>query len=66
MGLSEEVGARPLRERIAERLLDSVPGSEPEFPYAANFTAEQIAELRRFLPERLARAAVLVPLVERP
>jgi 8-oxo-dGTP pyrophosphatase MutT (NUDIX family) len=66
LGLSEEVGSPPLRERIAELLLDSAPGSEPEFPYAANFTPEQIAELRQFLPERLARAAVLVPLVERP
>jgi 8-oxo-dGTP pyrophosphatase MutT (NUDIX family) len=55
-----------LRERIVERLRDSRPGDEPEFPYAANLTPQQVAELRQFLPERLARAAVLVPLVERP
>ena len=55
-----------LRERIVERLRNSVPGDQPEFPYAANLTPEQVAELRQFLPERLARAAVLVPLVERP
>jgi 8-oxo-dGTP pyrophosphatase MutT (NUDIX family) len=66
LALTEEACARSLRERIAESLLGSSPGSEPEFPYAANFTPEQIAELRQFLPERLARAAVLVPLVERP
>jgi 8-oxo-dGTP pyrophosphatase MutT (NUDIX family) len=46
-------------------LRDTAPGGEPEFPYAAQFTAEQLASLRQFLPERLERAAVLVPLVER-
>ena len=66
MGLPDEVAPPPLRDRIVDLLRDTVPGQEPEFPYAASFTAEQIAELRQFLPERLARAAVLVPLVERP
>jgi len=64
--LTEQGVAASLRERIVARLRNSEPGSEPEFPYAASFTPGQIAELRQFLPERLARAAVLVPLVERP
>ena len=66
MALPEQIALASLRERIVERLRNSVPGHEPEFPYAANLTPEQVAELRQFLPERLARAAVLVPLVERP
>jgi 8-oxo-dGTP pyrophosphatase MutT (NUDIX family) len=62
-----ELGApTSLRERIVERLRHSVPGDEPEFPYAANLTPEQVSQLRQFLPEQLARAAVLVPLVDRP
>jgi 8-oxo-dGTP pyrophosphatase MutT (NUDIX family) len=64
--LPNRVPSMSLRDRIVERLRGSVPGEEPEFPYAANLTPEQVAELRQFLPERLARAAVLVPLVERP
>ena len=56
-----------LRQRIHALLQDTAPGGEPEFPYAASFTAQQIAALRsHFLPASLARAAVLVPLVERP
>lgn len=64
--LTEQGVAASLRERIVARLRNSEPGSEPEFPYAASFTPGQIAELRQFLPEQLTRAAVLVPLVERP
>lgn len=66
MGLPGQVAVPSLRERIVELLRGSVPGREPEFPYAAQFTPEQVASLRRFLPERLERAAVLVPLVDRP
>jgi 8-oxo-dGTP pyrophosphatase MutT (NUDIX family) len=56
-----------LRQRIHALLQHTAPGGEPEFPYAASFTAQQIAALRnQFLPASLARAAVLVPLVERP
>jgi 8-oxo-dGTP pyrophosphatase MutT (NUDIX family) len=66
LGLPDRVSTMSLRDRIVERLRDSVPGAEPEFPYGANLTPAQVAELRQFLPERLARAAVLVPLVERP
>lgn len=58
-------GMPNLRERVVATLRHTQPGCDPELPYAASFTAEQIATLRRALPERLAQAAVLVPLVER-
>jgi 8-oxo-dGTP pyrophosphatase MutT (NUDIX family) len=58
--------ARPLRARIEDLLRDTMPGRNPEFPYAAQFTAEQIDRLRAMFPAEPARAAVLVPLVERP
>ncbi|MBP7608788.1 MAG: CoA pyrophosphatase [Steroidobacteraceae bacterium] len=57
---------RPLRTRIENLLRDTVPGRDPEFPYAAQFTPVQIDLLRKMLPAEPARAAVLVPLVERP
>lgn len=57
---------RPLRTRIESLLRDTVPGRDPEFPYAAQFTPEQIDLLRKMFPAEPARAAVLVPLVERP
>lgn len=55
-----------LRERIANRLRDTEPGREPEFPYASQFSDEQRERLRSLFPANPARAAVLVPLVERP
>jgi 8-oxo-dGTP pyrophosphatase MutT (NUDIX family) len=58
--------ARPLRARIESLLRDTVPGRDPEFPYAAQFTPEQKDLLRKLFPAEPARAAVLVPLVERP
>jgi 8-oxo-dGTP pyrophosphatase MutT (NUDIX family) len=58
--------ASTLRVRLEQLLRGSQPAQEPEFPYAASLTPEQLASLRKFIPERLARAAVLVPLVERP
>ena len=66
LAVPERLAPASLRERILARLRHTEPGQEPEFPYAANLTPQQVAELRQFLPERLARAAVLVPLVERP
>lgn len=60
------IGALPLRVRIETLLRDTMPGRDPEFPYAAQFTAEQIDLLRKLFPAEPARAAVLVPLVERP
>lgn len=56
----------PLRDRIASRLRDSEPGRDPEFPYASQFSDEQRARLRALFPANPSRAAVLVPLVERP
>ncbi len=61
------VSPQSLRDRITTLLRDTEPGGEPEFPYAASFSAEQMAALRSsFLPQKPARAAVLVPLVDRP
>jgi 8-oxo-dGTP pyrophosphatase MutT (NUDIX family) len=60
------INAVPLRARIESLLRDSVPGRDPEFPYAAQFTPEQIDMMRQLFPATPARAAVLVPLVERP
>ena len=65
MTVPGRIEAVPLRARIETLLRDTVPGRDPEFPYAAQFTAEQIDLLRKLLPADPARAAVLVPLVER-
>jgi 8-oxo-dGTP pyrophosphatase MutT (NUDIX family) len=54
-----------LRARIEQRLRDTLPGRDPEFPYAAQFSAAQIELLRQLIPANPARAAVLIPLVER-
>ncbi|HWJ06985.1 MAG TPA: CoA pyrophosphatase [Steroidobacteraceae bacterium] len=55
-----------LRDRIEALLRGSEPGVEPEIPWAASLTPEQVASIRQAVPQSLARAAVLVPLVERP
>jgi 8-oxo-dGTP pyrophosphatase MutT (NUDIX family) len=55
-----------LRDRIEALLSGSEPGVEPEIPWSANLTPEQIATIRQAVPRPLAPAAVLVPLVERP
>jgi 8-oxo-dGTP pyrophosphatase MutT (NUDIX family) len=60
------IAAGPLRTRIERLLRDTVPGRDPEFPYAAQFTPEQIDLMRKMFPAEPAHAAVLVPLVERP
>ena len=60
------IDTAPLRARIEALLRDTAPGRDPEFPYAAQFSSDQIEQLRKLLPEHPARAAVLVPLVERP
>jgi 8-oxo-dGTP pyrophosphatase MutT (NUDIX family) len=64
--VSDLTAGLTLRARIEDLLRDTVPGCNPEFPYAAQFTAEQIDRLRTLFPAEPARAAVLVPLVERP
>ena len=61
-----QVTAGGLRERVVATLRNTQPGLDPEFPYTTSFTAEQITRLRQSLPEPLAQAAVLVPLIERP
>ena len=66
MTVPDLIAAGPLRTRIERLLRDTVPGRDPEFPYAAQFTPEQIDLLRKLFPAEPARAAVLVPLVERP
>lgn len=66
MTVPDFIAARPLRMRIESLLRDTVPGRDPEFPYAAQFTPEQIELMRKMFPAEPARAAVLVPLVERP
>ncbi len=66
MTVPDLIAARPLRTRIESLLRDTVPGRDPEFPYAAQFTPEQIDLMRKLFPAEPARAAVLVPLVERP
>jgi 8-oxo-dGTP pyrophosphatase MutT (NUDIX family) len=60
------IDTAPLRARIEALLRDTAPGRDPEFPYAAQFSSDQIELLRKLLPEHPARAAVMVPLVERP
>ena len=56
-----------LRRQIASLLRDTAPGGDLDLPYAASFTAEQLTAARKLFPaEHLARAAVLVPLVDRP
>ena len=57
---------RDLRELVEQRLRDSVPGAAPRWPWASKLTDEQFDELRRNLPVEMHRAAVLVPIVDRP
>lgn len=57
-------GAR-LRSAIEERLRGSAPGGDPFQPHMMERTPADLAALREFLPAELARAAVLVPVVER-
>jgi 8-oxo-dGTP pyrophosphatase MutT (NUDIX family) len=61
-----EYGTTDLRGRIARLLQGTRPDEELVYPEATRYTPEQVEALRKFVPERLARAAVLVPLVERP
>ncbi len=57
--------AESLRAQIERLLRDTQPGHDPQIPYAAQFSTEQLELLRRLFPQNPARAAVLVPLVER-
>ena len=54
------------REHVEQRLRGSVPGGDPLDAWIAGFTPEQTVALRQHLPAQFMRAAVMVPLVERP
>lgn len=66
MTASPQARGRDLRHLIEQRLRGSVPGTAPHWPWASKITDEQFAELRSNFPAELRRAAVLVPIVERP
>lgn len=66
MTASPQARHRDLRHLIEQRLRGSVPGTAPHWPWASKITDEQFAELRRNLPTEMRRAAVLVPIVDRP
>lgn len=55
-----------LREHVEQRLRGTAPGGDPLDAWIAGLTPEQTTELRQQLPLQLKRAAVMVPLVERP
>ena len=57
---------RILRDHVEQRLRGTAPGGDPLDAWVAGLTPEQTAALRGQLPAQLARAAVMVPLVERP
>ena len=59
------VTADPLRQRIVERLAGSEPGGDPSVAWGTGLTPEQTAHIRSHLPTAYARAAVLIPLVDR-
>jgi 8-oxo-dGTP pyrophosphatase MutT (NUDIX family) len=56
----------PLRALIEERLRGTEPGGDPVHALVAGLTPEQTVELRKLLPAEFSRAAVLVPIVDRP
>jgi 8-oxo-dGTP pyrophosphatase MutT (NUDIX family) len=55
-----------LRARVAERLRDTEPGGDPFANFLRDTPAEMAESLRRAVPADLARAAVLIPIVDRP
>lgn len=57
---------RVLRHDVEQRLRGTAPGGDPLDAWVAGLTPEQTSELRQQLPTSFARAAVMVPLVERP
>ena len=57
---------KSLRRVIERRLRDSAPGGDPLGAWIADLSPEQTATLRGQLPRTFARAAVMVPIVERP
>jgi len=57
---------KSLRRVIERRLRDSAPGGDPLGAWIADLSPEQAEALRGHLPRTFARAAVMVPIVERP
>jgi len=55
-----------LRRHVERRLRGTTPGGDPLDAWVAGLTPEQTSALRRQLPASFSRAAVMVPLVERP
>jgi 8-oxo-dGTP pyrophosphatase MutT (NUDIX family) len=58
--------ATATRDHVEQRLRGTAPGGDPFDAWIAGLTPEQTAALRQHLPVRYTRAAVMVPLVERP
>jgi len=54
------------RQLIEERLRGTQPGGDPVSALIAGLEPGQAEELRKLLPAEFSRAAVLVPIVERP
>jgi len=54
-----------LKARILERLRGSTPGGDPFLPHMLERAPTDLQALRSLLPTELAKAAVLVPIVER-
>jgi 8-oxo-dGTP pyrophosphatase MutT (NUDIX family) len=54
------------RQLIEERLRGTQPGGDPVKALIAGLEPGQAEELRKLLPAEFSRAAVLVPIVERP
>lgn len=55
-----------LRTLIEERLRDSVPGVDPRWAWISSLSSAEFVELAKLVPDEFQRAAVLVPIVERP
>lgn len=58
--------AHATREHVEQRLRGTAPGGDPLDAWIAGLTPEQTSALRQYLPAQFTRAAVMVPLVERP
>ena len=54
------------RQLIGERLRGTQPGGDPVSALIAGLEPGQAEELRKLLPAEFSRAAVLVPIVDRP
>jgi 8-oxo-dGTP pyrophosphatase MutT (NUDIX family) len=59
-------GIPGLRDRIEQRLQATAPGGDPLRAWIAGLTPEQTADIRGHLPPTFSRAAVMVPIVDRP